>query len=75
MYGDCDEPRLSGDTRYCEEHAYVEFVTAAPALCAHEGCTNTASWGDYCKDHVCKYGSCTEPRAEGSDFCEEHTAP
>ncbi|MDO4543344.1 MAG: hypothetical protein Q4C01_02220 [Clostridia bacterium] len=72
MYGDCDNPRMDADTRYCEEHAYVELLTPRPELCAVTDCTEYAEWGDYCKQHVCKFGTCKNPRAEGSEYCEEH---
>lgn len=73
MYGDCDNQRMEGDdTRYCSEHSYVALITPPPELCAWEGCIEPAQWGNYCKEHVCKFGDCTNARTEDISYCQEH---
>ena len=77
LYGDCTNPRVSEDDMYCSEHMDLEYssdsTSGTSATCAWPGCNAEADWGDYCINHVCMHGSCTNPIAnENVEYCTEH---
>jgi len=51
----------------------IVLIVSQSGRCKTGGCREKAEYGDYCIDHVCLHGNCTNPHGYGSDYCYLHS--